>query len=75
MNDGHIIAKFGIELILNEALDFVETREYKGRIPGYVMKNTILLSELSVKTAFLQCSDAAEDDPEDAEEPVILGLI
>ena len=69
------MATYGVNLIVGEALDYIQTREFRGRIPGHVVNHMMLMSELSVKTAFLECYDKAEDDMEDAPEPVSFRLM
>jgi hypothetical protein len=62
-------------LLISEALDFIQTREFRGRIPGHVVEHMVGMSELAVKTALLDCQDKAEDDLEDSPEPVINQVI
>lgn len=68
------MASFATNLIVHEALDFIQTREFRGRIPGHVVDHMVEMSELAVKTAMLECQDRAEDDFEESLEPVDGGL-
>lgn len=64
------MASYATNLIIHEALDFIQTREFRGRIPGHVVEHMVGMSELAVKTAMLECQDSAEDDFEESLEPV-----
>lgn len=58
------------KFIVEDVLEFIQMREFQGKIPMYVVENAVCMSELAFKTGFLECQDYAEEDFEDSPEPV-----
>ncbi len=70
MHDGHILAKQQVDSLLHEAMKEIERKQYASQIPPHVCDFMLHMTEFSMKTAYLDCLDAPEDDVESATEPV-----